>query len=273
MVFSICKDAMKTFTVTVVAIIALASLALNVREYRYIPNDSFGSGEVLKYRVHWGPVSAGEAVMKVSDTYFNVNGRPCYKIDVFGNTIGLVDVAIKIRDNWGAYVDTASIIPHKAYRYMQEGSYRKNEMVNFDHENDVATVLKLDKKTRKLKEKKNFTVPNDVLDIVGGYYFLRTINYDSYKEGDIIKVSSFFDDEIYDLDIRFLGRETIKTKVGEINAIVMAPSLPDNDFFAEGDPVKVWISDDKNKVPLKVKAKIAVGAIEIDIKEMQNLRN
>ena len=264
---------MRLFTFLTIVTIALTALALKVREYRYIPNESFGSGEVLKYRVHWGLVNAGEATMKVSDTYFNVNGRPCYKIDVFGNTVGLIDVAIKIRDNWGAYVDTASIIPHKAYRYIQEGGYRKNEMVNFDHENDVATVLKLDKKTRKLKEKKNFTVPNDVVDIVGGYYFLRTIDYDNYEKGDIINVSSFFGDEIYDLEIRFLGRETIDTKVGEINAIVMAPSLPNNDFFSGDDPVKVWISDDKNKVPLKVKAKIAVGAIEIDIKEMQNLRN
>ena len=193
---------------------------------------------------------------------------------MYGNSVGLFDIGIRIRDNWGAYLDTASIIPHKAYRYIEEGKYRKNEMVNFDHENDVATVLKLDKKTRKLKEKKDFMVPNNVLDIVGGYYFLRTIDYDNYKKGDVIKVSSFFGDEIYDVNVRFLGRETISTKVGDINAIVMAPSLPNNDFFSGGDdPVKVWISDDANKVPLKVKADLALGAIEVDIKEMKNLRN
>ena len=264
---------MKFFTYIVVVAIVLTTVALKVREYRYIPNESFATGEILKYRVHWGLLNAGEAVMQVSDTYFNVNGRPCYKIDVFGNTVGLVDVAIKIRNQWGAYVDTSSIIPHKAYRYIKEGGYRKNEMVSFDHENDVATVMRLDKETRKLKKKEDFMVPDDVLDIVGGYYFLRTIDYDNYKKGDIIKVSSFFGDEVYDLEIRFLGRETISTKVGDINAIVMAPSLPDNDFFSGGDPVKVWISDDKNKVPLKVKAEIKVGAIEIDIKEMKNLRN
>ena len=264
---------MKLSLFTALGVTVLLTIAFKVREYRYIPNESFATGEVLTYRVHWGLVNAGEAVMRVSDTYFTVNDRPCYKIDVFGKTTGLADVAIRVRDNWGAYVDTASIVPHKAYRYIQEGKYRKNEMVNFDHENDRATVLHLDKETRKLKKKEAFSVPNDVLDIVGGYYFLRTIDYDNYKKGDIIKVSSFFDKEVYELEIRFLGRETIKTRVGEINALVMAPSLPDNDFFSDGDPVKVWISDDRNKVPLKVKAEIAVGAIEIDIKEMQNLRN
>ncbi len=255
------------------ALVVLTAVAFKVQEYRYVPNESFTAGEVLKYRVHWGLINAGEAEMRVSDTYFRVNGRPCYKIDVFGKTTGLADVAIRIRNNWGAYVDTASIVPQKAYRYIEEGKYRKNEMVAFNHEKDVATVLRLDKKTKKLKEKKNFMVPNNVLDIVGGYYFLRTIDYDNYKKGDIIKVSSFFGDEIYNIDVRFLGRETISTKVGDINTIVMAPSLPNNDFFADGDPVKVWISDDRNKVPLKVKADLSVGALEIDIKEMQNLRN
>ncbi len=273
MVFSSNTSTMIRRLFFTLGITLLLAFAFKAREYRYIPNESFSTGEVLTYRVHWGLVNAGEAVMQISDTHFTVNDRPCYKIDVFGSTTGLVDVAIRVRDNWGAYVDTSSIVPHKAYRYIQEGKYRKNEMVNFDHENDKATVLHLDKETRKLKKKEAFTVPNNVLDIVGGYYFLRTIDYDNYEEGDIIKVASFFDKEVYNLEIRFLGRETIKTRVGEINALVMAPSLPDNDFFSKGDPVKVWISDDKNKVPLKVKAEIAVGAIEIDIKEMKNLRN
>ncbi|MGB3851240.1 MAG: DUF3108 domain-containing protein [Tunicatimonas sp.] len=264
---------MKLRLLLILGSVSILALALKVRDYRYIPNESFTTGEELTYRVHWGLVNAGEAVMRVSDTHFTVNNRPCYKIDVFGSTTGLVDVAIRVRNNWGAYVDTASIVPQKSYQYIEEGRYRKNEMVNFDHKNDKALVLHLDKETRKLKKKEAFDVPNNVLDIVGGYYFLRTIDYDRYKKGDIIKVSSFFDKEVYNLEIRFLGRETISTRVGEINALVMAPSLPDNEFFAKGDPVKVWISNDKNKVPLKVKAEIAVGAIEIDIKEMKNLRN
>ncbi|WKN32576.1 DUF3108 domain-containing protein [Porifericola rhodea] len=241
--------------------------------YRYIENESFGPGEELKFRVHWKFINAAEAVMRVSDGHYNVNGRPCYKIDVYGTTTGLVDVMVRVRDNWGAYVDTASILPQKAYRYIEEGKYRKNEMINFDHASDKATVLRLDKKTRKLKEKETFEVPNNVLDIVGGYYFLRTLDYEKYDKGDIIKVSGFFDDEIYNLEVKFLGREELKTKLGTFNTVVIAPIIPENDFFNGKEPVKAWISDDLNKVPLKIQAELGVGALEIDIKEMNNLRN
>ncbi|MEQ9438362.1 MAG: DUF3108 domain-containing protein [Cyclobacteriaceae bacterium] len=242
--------------------------------YRYIENDSFGPGEVLKYRVHYGLINAAEAVMKVHDTHYDVHGRPCYKIDVFGNTTGLADVLYSVRDNWGAYIDTASILPLRSYRYIEEGKYRKNEMVDFDHVNDVATVLKLDKKTRKIKAKEMFTVPDNVLDIVGGYYFLRTLDYKNYKVGETIELEGFFADEVYKIKIKIIGKELLNTKIGDINSIIVAPILPENSFFEDGnDPVQVWISDDRNKVPLKVKAKLAIGAIEVDIKEIENLRN
>ncbi|MEK6479934.1 DUF3108 domain-containing protein [Catalinimonas sp. 4WD22] len=241
--------------------------------YRYIDNNSFGAGEILKFRVHWKFINAAEAVMQISDKHYMVNGRPCYKIDVHGTTTGVVDWMVKVRDNWGVYVDTASILPQKAYLHIEENKYRKNEIINFNHAKDVATVLRLDKETRKLKEKEEFKVPDNILDIVGGYYFLRTIDYDKHEVGDVIKLNGFFDDEVYDLEVKFLGREELKTKLGTFKSIVISPIIPENDFFNGKEPVKAWISDDLNKVPLKVKAELAVGALEIDIKEMSNLRN
>lgn len=255
------------------SMVCLLAFILKPEEYRYVYNESFSTGEVLNYRVHYGVINAAEATMEISNNHFFINNRACYKIDIYGRTTGFFDLILRVRDNWGAYVDTTSIIPHKAYRYIQEGKYRKNEVINFNHQEDKATVLKLHKETRKLKEKEEYKVPDNILDIVGGYYFLRTLDYSKLKEGDEIEVNGFFDEKVYDLKVKVLGREELKTKLGTFRSIIIAPRLPDNDFFSEGEPVKVWISDDKNKVPLKIKAELAVGALEIDIKEMANLRN
>lgn len=263
----------KTISILLPLMVLLLASSARQDHYRYIPNESFAAGEMLKFRVHWGPLNAAEAVMQVSDTYYEVNGRPCYKIDIYGNTTGMADLIVKVRDNWGAYVDTASILPQKAYRYIEENGYRKNEMISFDHMEDVATVLRLDKKTRAPKEKEEFEVPDNILDIVGGYYYLRTLDYSKYQDGDEIEVRGFFDDEIYDLRLRYLGKDQLKTQLGTFNTIVIAPRIPENDFFEGKEPIKVWISDDKNKVPLKIRAKLGIGALEIDIKEMKNLRN
>ncbi len=241
--------------------------------YRYILNNSFTTGEVLTYRVHYGMVNAAEAVMEISDEIHNVNGRSCYKIDISGNTTGLFDLVFRIRDTWGAYLDTAAFVPHKSYRYIEEGRYRKYEIVNFNHSEDRASVINLDKNTKKPKKKGEFPIPEDVLDIVGGYYFLRTLDFSNIKVGETIEMQGFFVDEVYKIEVKFLGREKLNTKVGEINTLVIAPILPDNKFFSGDDPVRAWISDDLNKVPLKIKANLSVGALEIDIKSMKNLRN
>lgn len=223
--------------------------------------------------MHYGLINAAEAVMEVSDHYYLINKRPCYKIDIYGQTTGLFDLVVRIRDNWGAYIDTASIVPHQAYRHIEEGRYRKNEVVHFDHRRDVATVVDMDRENKRVKDKSSHKVPENILDLVGGYYFLRTLDYSKYNAGDVMDIQGFFDNKVYNLQIRFLGREEVKTKLGTFRSIVVAPILPENDFFAQGNPVKVWISDDLNKVPLKIQAELAIGALEIDIKEMQNLRN
>lgn len=241
--------------------------------YRSVPNRNFTTGETLTYRIHYGLINAAEAVMHVNDKYHYMNGRPCYKIDIHGSTTGLFDVAFRIRDTWGAYVDTAALVPHRAYRNIEEGKYRKYEIVDFKHPQETATVINLDKETKKPKEKEQYPIPQEVFDMVSGYYYLRTVDFRNLKKNDIITIKGFYVDEVYDIDIKFLGRENIKTKVGDINALIISPILPENDLFDGANPVKAWISDDLNKVPLKVQAKLKVGALEIDIKEMKNLRN
>ena len=253
-------------------IIILMLLSLNalgqgmgVEADEKVINRSFESGEVIKYRVHYGFVNAAEAEMIVSDEIHDVNGRPCYKIDVFGKSVGMFDLFLRIRDNWGTYLDTASIVPQKFYRKIEEGKYRKHEIVRFDQEENFASVKTFDKKKKVWKPEERFDTPSNVQDMVSGYYFLRTYNFQGLKKGDIINIDAFFDDEVYDFQIRYLGKEEIKTKLGRIRSLVLSPVMPENSLFDGEDSIRVWISDDANKVPLKIKAAMFVGAVEIDI--------
>lgn len=239
-------------------------------EYRSIPLESFAQGEVLKYRVHYGFMTAGEAVMVVDKEIHNLNKRPCYKIDVFGRTTGMADNLFGVEDNWGTFLDTAAVLPHRSYRFIKEGRYRKNEIVQFDQLARKALVKKLKKDSKKVEEVKSYEVPQNVQDIVSGYYFLRTMDYSKVKKGEILSIDAFFDEEVFDFNVRFVGREEIKTKLGKKQAIVLQPLLPENSLFEGKDPIQVWLSDDKHRIPLKIRANMFVGALEIDIKEYQS---
>lgn len=232
---------------------------------RVVRNTSFYKGEVLSYKVHYGFLNAATATMTISDDLHTINGFDCYKIEVFGRSVGMFDLFLRIRDTWGTYMDSSAMMTRKFYRKIEEGKYRKHEIVEFDQDNHVARVRTFDKRKKLWKPVEVFDTPEYVQDLVSGYYYLRTFDFSSTKEGETVQIAAFFDDEIYDFSIRFDGREILKTKLGKIKALKLTPLMPDNELFDGENSIEVWLSDDVNKVPLKIKAAMFVGAVEVDI--------
>lgn len=82
----------------------------------------------------------------------------------------------------------------------------------------------------------------------------------------------FLDDETYNLYIRYQGKETIKTKYGKFRAIKFKPLLVKGTIFEGGEKMTVWVSDDGNKIPLRVESPISVGSVKVDMMSYRNLR-
>ncbi|MGB3618093.1 MAG: DUF3108 domain-containing protein [Catalinimonas sp.] len=230
--------------------------------------NSFAIGEKLIYRVHYGFMEGGEAVIAVSDKVHEVNQRPCYKIEVQGRTTGAVRVFYKVRDVWGSYVDTSVFMPHRAYRKIQENNYRKDEVTYFDQAAGEARVVDEDRNQEKVMK-----TPRRALDLVSGAFYLRTLNYDRMRRGDTVRVQGVFEDKLYDMSIRYLGRERIKTRFGQVKTVHLQPILPDNSLFDGENAIDIYVTDDDNKVPVKIRANMVVGAVEIDLKDFNGLKH
>jgi hypothetical protein len=230
---------------------------------------SFGPGEVITYKIHYGFINAAEAEMTISDELYKVNGVPCFKINIFGQSTGMFDVFAKIRDNWGTYLDTSTLRPTRFYRKLKEGKHRHNEYVNFDYKKGIAETNEYSYSNERWMPVVSHEIPKDLQDIVSGYYYIRTLDFNELKAGDMIVLDAFFDKKLYNFKIRVLGREMVKTRLGKIRSIVFAPIMPENSLFDGENSIKIWLSDDINKVPLKVKASMFVGAVEIDIESFK----
>jgi len=234
--------------------------------YRRVVNNSFGAGERLVYKVHYGIINAAEATVEVSPSVYKVNDRPCYRVNVQGRTIGAFDLVTRIRDTWRSYIDTSAILPQKFYVNIQEGGYRKEENITFNH---MANTVRAEERT----EKDVIKVPDNVHDIISGYYFLRTVDFSRIGLGQTVEVPAFFDDKVYNMKVRYRGRETVKTRFGRIQALVLNPILPENKLFKGEDAIRIWVSDDNNKVPVKVEVELWVGSLEMDLRQHQGLRH
>ncbi|MBC6696943.1 DUF3108 domain-containing protein [Hymenobacter sp. BT190] len=239
---------------------------------RKVPNTSFHSGEVLQYKVHYGLINAAEATIEVADDLQRVNERPCYKATVTGRTTGSFDFFLRIRDTWRSYIDTTSILPQKFFRNIEENHYRKKETVDFDHVRDVAEVEKRGKDKNDVK-RGTYKVPDNVQDLVSAFYYLRTLNYDQRRMGEVIRVQGFFDEEVFSMEVMYRGRETVETKAGTIRAIKLVPKMPSNKLFKGENAVSVYLSDDRNKVPVLIQAELMLGAVKVDMYKYKGLKS
>jgi hypothetical protein len=259
-----------------IVLIFIISSSFMIREEHYsfpvIPNN-FSKGEVLEFKVNFGLFTVGKAQMKMYENIYNINGRGCYKLDIHGKTSGAVDWLAKVNDNWGAYIDTAALVPHISYRNIQENNYRKKEIVKYDHDTNMVEAKVLDNKTGEFKEPEYYQAPDNVRDMIGGYLFLRAIDFKKVKVGDTLVINAFFENTFYDFSIIFHGREEVKTKAGTFRAIKLVPIMPDNKIFAGENSITLWLSDDAFKIPLKISANMFIGSAGCELVKYKGLQN
>lgn len=229
---------------------------------RNIDTDAFKLGEELIFRVHYGVFDAGEATLTIKNTYDTLGGRLCYRVIGIGNSAPALDPFFKVRDRYESVIDKQALIPWLFIRRVDEGGYKINENVVFSQYKNTAT-----------SEKGSFPVPDNVQDLVSAFYYARSIDYSKAKEGDVFPIRAFLDNEVVPLNLKFIGREKIKTKLGTFRCLKFRPMLQEGRVFKEEEDMTVWISDDKNKIPIRVQADILVGSIKMDIKFYSGLKN
>jgi hypothetical protein len=249
-----------------VAIFALSLISSNLisqdSTLRSVHNSAFTTNEVLEYRVHYGFIDAGEARLEIIPDIKTFANRSVYHVVGTGKTKGAFDWFFKVRDRYESYIDSASIFSWYFVRRVDEGGYKINQNVTFNHYKNIA-----------ISEKKTITVPHGTQDIISAYYFARTLNFDTVKVNDVYSFNAYLDDEIIPMNIKFLGREKIKTGLGTFNCIKFRPVLLVGRVFKDEEDMTIWITDDKNRIVVRAQAEILVGSVKMDLKNYSGLAN
>jgi hypothetical protein len=266
---------MKKLGIWITAIVIIFAFTQESKEqYSVVKNESFMRGEVIHFKMTYGIFTVGKGSATIAPTYYKMNDRNCFKVDVAGKTVGMVDWVADVDDRWGAYIDTAAIIPHQFYRRIREGRYKKDEWTNFDHEKRRIEVKTLNNKTGQFKEPKYYDAPAQVRDMVAGFLYLRVQDFSKLQVKDTVVIPGFFEDEFYKMKIVYQGKETIKIpKVGKVRALKFKPVMPKNEVFDGENSITAWFSDDKNRIPLKIDAKMFIGSAGVELTEYSGLKN
>lgn len=221
---------------------------------RRIRNAAFAAGEYLKFDVNYLGVSAGEAVLKVSDTL--CRGRKCYSVEFRLHSTPFFNIFYKVEDRYKTVIDAEGLFPWRFEQHIREGGFSRDFAADFDQVRHVAKTTE-----------GTHPIPPYVQDMMSAFYFSRSVDYSRFKEGQKMHLQNFYKDSTYELDVRFRGRQQIKVEAGKFNCVVIEPLAREGGLFRSEGKLYVWLTDDERKMPVRVSTKIAIGSVESELLE------
>ncbi len=248
-------------------IILFCCLPAFTQPYRTIHNTAFVRGEKLTFRVAFnsaltGSITGGKATLEVKDENKLLNNRSTYHVVGEGKTTGFIELFYKVHDRFESYFDEDALIARQFIRRTRENNYKKDDLVIFRQEDQLAVSL-----TKIVK------VPADMQDVISAFYYARTLDISGLEPGGIILVPFFLDDSIYNSRVIFKGRETVKTKLGKFKCIAFRPMVATGYAFDDPYPITIWLTDDANRLPILIESEQSVGRGRVELISYSGLAN
>ncbi|WP_316764063.1 DUF3108 domain-containing protein [Pedobacter aquatilis] len=242
--------------------LTLSTFIASAQELPLKKDAVFQDGEVLSYKLKYGFITAAEATIKVLNSELKFDNKPTYKLTVDAETSGTFDVFYKVRDHYDSYIDKTDLLPYFYQENLREGSYKRQDKARFTQ--DAKKVV---------SNRGTFTTPTtQTFDLVSAYYFARSLDITKLKTGDKFKLNYFLGDEISALEIEYIGKETVKSKLGNIRCLKFSPSIKPGRIFKKDSRLYLWVTDDGNRVPVKAQVEILVGAVTMELKSASGLK-
>jgi hypothetical protein len=233
-----------------------------VKATRSLPNGAFDVGERLVFDINYGFVTAGHAVMVIPG-YKYVAGKKSYEINTYAVSTDEFDNIFKVRDKYSSFVDVDGIFPHRFEQHVREGHYSRDYEAFFDQ----------DELTAETDDGTKYKIPQYVHDILSAFYYVRTLDLTQYRKGDKISLENFYDGKTHPLDVMVLGRQKVEVGAGTFDCIVVEPMVVEGGLFKNEGSIRVWLTNDANKMPVKVSTKVIVGSIDVTLTKYSGLKN
>jgi len=233
-------------------------------------NDVFQPGEKIVYKLYYNWnfvwVPAGEVTFLVHELPED------YHIMVRGRTYESYEWFYSVRDNYESYLDKKTLLPKIHIKDVHEGGYTKYDRTTFDQSARKAVSER--GKTRDALEAKNIDLGECMHDMISIVYYARNLDYNQMKKGQEIPVKILMDRDIHSLKLKYLGPEANKKVrgVGRYNTQKFSPQLIAGEVFKEGDEMKIYVSDDQNRLPVLIESPVSVGSVKAVLQSYEGLK-
>ena len=222
---------------------------------------SFQAGESLKYKIRYGFITAAEASLEVQEGKKQSNGEKSFHYIAHGKTTGSFDFFMHVKNRYDSYVDQQTLLPYQFTENVREGNYKRNSYANFDRADNKVQA-----------SKGTYNVPANTFDIISLYYFARSLDLKNISVGESVHMNYFLDKAVYPANIEYLGKETISTETGKYECLKVSPTLQPGRVFRRDSKMYIWISNDANRIPVKIEVEILIGSLILELQSYSGLK-
>lgn len=222
---------------------------------------AFQAGEQITYKLKYGIFNAAEAVINVENSAQKFDGKPALRIHATAKTLGTFNLLFKVRNQYQTFINPQTLLPYYYSEERKEGGYKHDDKVIFDHEKGQITA-----------NSGTYPFSGNVFDFLSAYYFARNVDVSALKINDKLDMRYFLEDGVHTLTITYLGKEQVKCGLGTFNCLKFNPTIIPGRIFRKNSKLYLWITDDKNRIPVKAHVELVVGSLVMDLTQASGLK-
>ena len=235
-----------------------------------VANTAFQSGEELTYKIFYNLnfvwIPAGEVTFHVNDE----GSR--YHLSAEGKTYSSYEWFYKAYNKLDSYIDKTTYLPQTSIRWVAENRYHLYDKVQFDQKNRTAQYERGDTKDQ-VKTRGSVNLNDCMHDLLSAIYYSRTIDYTQAKKGQDFPMKVLLDETTYSLKYRYMGNEMKNIhNLGKYSTIKIVPQLVAGNVFNDNSQMKIWATNDANRLPLMIESPVAVGSVKVVLKSYKGLK-
>lgn len=238
---------------------------------------AFGPGEELNYTVTYNSAMVNTAIadVKMSTHALSWGAIPSLKVVAHAATRPFYNVFFKIDNRYESVLDRSRLRPMIFSSTQREGGYRYNTSYAYNWNNMTVRTTGHNVK-RERTYTKTLKLKNCSYDAISLFYNMRCMKGDNIGPGYKLKLDLVLEDTIRTISLRFVKREVFNVKgLGRFNTMKFVGELATQtgESFEDGSEFMIWISDDKNRIPVFVESPIKVGRIRGTISTWRGLKH
>jgi hypothetical protein len=234
-------------------------------------NTSFQAGEILtlKGSYYMSSLWADLAEVRIEVIDYVSSGRSLYSIRATASTYSNYDSFFKIRDLYQTYVDKNEVRPYIFLRNVDEGGYKFSMKYVIKRS---ALEARLDYTRKEVTRTSVIPITENTQDLVSILYYVRTLDFEKMTVNKSITIPTLIDEKVENVVLIYRGKENVKTEVfGNISCYKIGVSA-DNKAIVNKESNNIWLTADRNKIPVLVKAEIPVGSIQARLTDAKGIK-